>query len=244
MSKIQWAFFGLIELLLVTILVVFNNFEIYLLFVIVQIHYLLVRKAYLIRDNWFNGADWFRRTTYFIPYVLPFTFSSHKIGGGTSFSFLFILGAIVTGVSFLALRYRDLQNMYNRELMAFFPKVSLREASLEMYSSVGSALLQELFYKAFVISVLAPLIGAIPAVLLSAFLFVAEHIVHFWAANLFEWKDYIAQFILSAVAGFLYVYSGSIVVAMLTHLTYNLPTSFNYVYRYCINQFAERKQNI
>lgn len=244
MIKIQWTFFGLVELLLVSILAVFNNFEIYLLFVIMQIDLLSLRKTHLIRDKWFNGADWLRRTTYFIPYALPFFFSLPKIGGGSSFSSLFILGSIVTGASFLALRYRELQNMYNRELLSFFPKVSLREASLEIYSGVGSALLQELFYKAFVISVLAPLIGAIPAVLLSAFLFVAEHIVHFWAANLFEWKDYIAQFILSAVAGFLYVYSGSIVVAMLTHLTYNLPTSFNYVYRYYINQFSGREQHI
>lgn len=240
MSKIQWAFFGLIELLLISILAVFHNFEMYLLFVIVQIDFVSMRKTYLIKDNWFNGADWLRRTTYFIPYVLPFIFLSPKIGSDSSFSFLFILGAIVTGTSFLALRYRDLKNMYDRELLSLFPKVSLREASLAMYSSVGSALLQELFFKAFVIRVLAPLIGTIPAVLFSSFLFVVGHILHYQ----FEWKDYIAQFGLSAVAGFLYVYSGSIVVAMLTHLTYNLPISFNYVYRYCINQFAGREQHI
>ncbi|MBA1334424.1 MAG: hypothetical protein HPY66_2273 [Firmicutes bacterium] len=225
MSKQQWIVFTLMEFIIISLAIFFPSKGTIVLFLIVHLELLVIRKARKIHDKLFNGADWLRRTVYFIPYLLAFLLFTPDVPV-TKHMPISLLFAIIVSICFLIPLIKELRPFYNQELMTLFPTITLRSASLDAYSNIASAILQELFYKAFVILSLLPLIGVAPALLISAFLFVAEHILHFAAQQRFRPRDFFKQFMLSLSAGLLFVYSGSVLIPILIHLTYNIPIAY------------------
>lgn len=235
MSKVQKLTLILLELFILLLFILSPSKEMLLLVVLIQIIILTIRNGILIQDKWFNGADWLRRTIYFIPYFIGIIVSK-PMQVKTSYLLEYSLIAIVVGGGFLIPRIKGLLQFFNSELLVLFPSITLRFAILQVYSHIGSAIFQELFYKAFIIVTLIPVVGKIPAVLLSALLFAVEHFLHSMASKFFNLKEYIYQFLLSTAAGFLYIYSGSILVPILVHLAYNTPIAISYVYRFMANR--------
>lgn len=230
MNRMKWFAIGAVDLLLAAILIIHPGQETLYLLILTQIQLLINLNAYRIRDSAFKGANWVRRSVYFLPYLAAYSFFSgpslekeHLI---VSFSL-----ALLAGILFLIPRFGEIKPFYNKDLALFFPPLSLNVACLEVYSYLCSAVLQELYYKAFVIALLMPFTGAAVAVVISAVLFVFDHLAHARSST-FKLPDYLAQFAMGLCSGLLYVYSGSVWVAVLVHFTFNAPLAFSYFYRY------------
>ncbi|MGG1343644.1 CPBP family intramembrane glutamic endopeptidase [Bacillus toyonensis] len=235
MKKLQWIVFLLLETFLILLFALNNTSEIFMLFVFIQLQMFVNLTARHIQDTLFKNADWLRRTVYFIPYTIAILFFSPILffdASITRFSISALL-AVLIGIVFLIPRLGEIKPFYNKELALFFPPVTFRKASIETYSLLVSAILQELFYKLFVMGLLIPIFGTIFSVIISAVLFVADHFIHA-RATMFRISDYLAQFLLSTCAGFLYVYSGSVWSAVLLHLTFNTPLAFSFFFRYWV----------
>jgi membrane protease YdiL (CAAX protease family) len=235
MSKGKWIFAGVIEFFLVVLLFFLPAKEGVTLLLVYNLQFVVIQKAFLIRNKWFNGADWLRRSVYFVPYLLVLLFFTPPVLTNRHV-FLLLLVGILVGGCFMIPRVKELRPYFNRELLSLFPPIKVRSFLLEAYSLVGSAFIQELFHKSFVIAVLFPVLGMIPALVISGLLFVGEHVLHTHAQNIFKPLDYLAQFLLSVCAGGLYLYSGSVWVAVSVHLTYNLLIAYSHFYRFWVTQ--------
>ncbi|MEK3902080.1 MULTISPECIES: CPBP family intramembrane glutamic endopeptidase [unclassified Paenibacillus] len=239
MNRTKWCAIGAVYILLTAILIIHPRQETLYLLIFTQTQLLINLNAYRIRDSAFKGANWVRRSVYFFSYLIAYSFfSSPSLEKGNliiSFSL-----ALLAGLIFLIPRFGEIKPFYNKDLTLFFPPLSLNAACLEVYSYLCSAVLQELYYKAFVIALLMPLTGAVAAVIISALLFVFDHLVHARSST-FKLPDYLAQFVMGLCSGLLYVYSGSVWVAVLVHFTFNAPLAFSYLYRYGVTMRMNMK---
>ena len=240
MRKYQWYFLWLMEGLLIFLLLYYPSWPMLLLFGSMQFNLLIIRKAYLINDEWFNGADWLRRTVYFLPYLLVFLIFVPKAPVAIVNVWLCLLLSVLIGIIFLLPRLKELSPFFNKDAILFFPPVSFREKAISTYSLLGSAFLQELYFKGFMLAILFPIVGVWMANLIVAFFFVAEHIVHYQVSQ-FRKTDFIAQFLLSLFAGGLYMISGSIWTAIIPHLVYNATIALTYHVRYWTHRFEARR---
>lgn len=235
MNKTQKINFILIQLLLCLLLFLKFCEETMLVFVGMQCTILIIRKGHLIKNNLFPGAVWFRRTVYFLPYILfYFLFGSSSRMELTHLVLWFVI-SILLGAALLLIRKRELTTIYNKEFIIHFSPLNRKEAILESYSCLGSAILQELFFKGFILNLLFNIINPIIAVIITGIFFTEEHILHYYAKNSYESKDYILQFLMSTLSGVIYLYSGSLSISLISHLIFNLSLVFNFWYRVWIH---------
>ncbi|MBO8164928.1 MAG: CPBP family intramembrane metalloprotease [Brevibacillus sp.] len=239
MERHQYILFVLTELLLGGLLLLYPEWPMVILFASLQIIWFTNRKAYLIADHLFPGAMWVRRTTYFVPYLAVFLFFTPLPPEPLVQHLSLIFLAVAIGVVLLAPRMKELYPLFQKEIVLLFPSCTFSKTVLEVYSLWGSAILQELYYKGVVIAILYPYVGKWVAVLISSFLFVIEHYLHFYAKD-YGRKDIIAQFCMSVSSGFLYVITGSLLTAVLVHVTYNGVISVTYLYRYLVHRNEEK----
>ncbi|MFB7816172.1 type II CAAX prenyl endopeptidase Rce1 family protein [Paenibacillus chitinolyticus] len=232
MKKNQWILYLLLVFLLVLETILKPTKEMFFLLLLTQIQIFINFNAFRIQDKAFKGADWIRRSLYFIPYLLGIFFGSINTTSPQHLVLAVPL-ALLTGTAFLGLRMNEIKPFYNKELVAFFPPVKLNKALLEFYSYTSSAILQEFYFKAFVISALTPLFGVPIALLTSSILFVSDHLLHARSC-MFKKSDYFAQLAMSLCTGMLYVLSGSAWIAVLAHFTFNTPLAFSYLFRYWV----------
>ncbi len=237
----QWACLITIELILICLVISNFSTDLMLVFIGMQIVILINRMAYCIRDDLFFGADWVRRTLYFLPYILFFfMFGNDRSIDSSGNLYASVLIAIVLGLGFVLFKLKDLMTIFNKQYILFFAPITLSEALLQSYSLVGSAILQELFYRGFIFTTILLKEGPIQAIFFSSILFVSEHVLHQHAEKLFHWTDYMMQFLLSVLSCALYLYSGSVIVAILIHFMFNAPLAVNQFYRLWIHWKARR----
>lgn len=231
MVKHQWICFIFLELMLIILLSVNPEVDTVTLFLLFNLMVLILRKALLIKDNLFIGAIWLRRSIYFLPHILVFNYyleSNFEQKNVIIYCFI----AIFVGILFIIIRIKEISPFFMKEFLNFLPPISSYKLKVEVFSLLVSAIMQELFYKGFVIVVLLPKIGVFWALIISSLLFVSEHILHHSSSKIFMKKDFILQFLLSLIAGMLFVLSGSLIVAVMVHFTYNLPIAITYFLRY------------
>jgi membrane protease YdiL (CAAX protease family) len=236
MNKQQVAVLVLMEVVLVLVMALHPSYATFLLFGIMQLHLFAIRTAFYVKKNSFQGADWVRRAVYFVPYAVAFLLLMPETPVEEGPVWLFAIFAIVAGFALLFPRREEILPFYNRELMSLFPPLGFRKAALENFTYIMSAVMQELFYKAFVIAVLYPLFGPVIAVGAASFLFMAEHALHHNAKKHFRLKDYGTQLLMGVVTGVLYLYSGSVLVPILAHFTYNFSISASFIVRYFVTR--------
>jgi len=230
MTKHQWLILILCESILLCNFYVHPSLYMGLLFLLLQLEFLAVRKAVYIKNSLFTGAIFIRRTTYLIPYMLSLPFLESKVFV-QSYVWMYYFIAIFIGACLILPRIQQLKNLYNKELIMMFPPITCGRALIEIYTLIASAVFQELFYRVFLISVLYPIVGIATSILMSAVFFVAEHALHPISESSFKLDDHIFQFIMSIAAGILFMSSGSLLVPILIHLTYNMSIGLSYIIR-------------
>ncbi|MBA9086873.1 membrane protease YdiL (CAAX protease family) [Fontibacillus solani] len=234
MKKEQVIALILIEVMLAVMVIARPSIEMILLCIFTQMQLFVNLTAYRIKDALFNGADWLRRTVYFVPYTSAIILFA-SITSAVEHLLHVMPIAICIGIIFLLPHLNEIKAFYNKDLVIFFPPLTFRQALLEFYSHIFSSIFQELYFKAFVMYLLIPRFGIPIAILASAILFVGDHLVHARSAA-FKLPDFLAQFALSICAGLLYVYSGSVWAAVMVHFTFNAPLGVSYLFRYWVRK--------
>lgn len=245
MKKKQWIALLFVETFLISTILIKTNNETLVLFIFINLQLIINLTAWRIKDTLFSSADWLRRGVYFIPYITAVLFFSPITSFGTSTRRIVIsmVVAVLIGFLFLILRFGEIKPFFNKELAFFFPPITFRKSCMETFSLLTSAIVQELFYKLFVIGSLISIFGIILSIIISASLFVADHLIHARVA-MFRTIDFLAQLMLSIFAGILFVYSGSVLTAIILHLTFNLPLALSYIYRYWVTSRVDNEKHV
>lgn len=176
-----------------------------------------------------------RRTLYFLPYIIffytykPYIFSNKNI-----------IKSVIIIVLLTIIMYTILYNKYNfffNEGFIFMcGKIKFKDIIVNLYTNIGSALVQESFYKLYVFQTLFYIfdIRMLYSVTITSIIFMLDHLLCIGSLSRFRVSDFISQFIMSFISLILYVYSGNIIIAFSLHFLYNLFISFNNMYMYYI----------
>jgi membrane protease YdiL (CAAX protease family) len=236
-------FFWITQIILGSLLICFPEYNFLVFYISMQAIFLINKFAYLIKNELFVGAILIRRTLYFIPYIMVFFFLDIQYPKqNTQGMFYLTILAVFIAIPFLWVRKEELARFFDREFNLFIGGIKAKDMSLECYSLMCSAILQELFYKACIIALLLLKMNPFIAIIISSFLFVSEHVLH-TRNKKFEWKDYVVQFLLSSSAGILYVLGGNVLYPIITHMVYNGVIASTHIYRYIIGRSVHREEN-
>ena len=217
------------EVALFTLLIIFRERNILYIFLLINFEIIIVNYAWIIRDDLFRGSVWVRHFIYFIPHFISLLLITNL--GVVQVSLVYYFLAFCVGISLQFFQFNELKLLFDTEIITLFDPINKKKLQLISFSSISSSILQEIFFKSFIISILIPYTGVTIALLVSSFFFVMEHLLHYNCKKN-SLKDYILQFFLSLISGVFYIISGSIIVAIIMHFSYNLPLLVNYIFRY------------
>ncbi|BBK22836.1 hypothetical protein Aargi30884_17390 [Amedibacterium intestinale] len=206
---------SILFILLMAIFVDLKFVEIGIFFIILQ---LVDGNAKRIKDK-NNLYIFIRRTIYFFPLILPVAL---KTDLSISFDSQFIALGIVLGIIYNIPQLSNIKFMLNKDFIQFSTEdISKFELSMDIYSTMGAAIFEELFFRYYILSFSKTY--RISLVLLSCVLFLSAHASTKWNER-FKIYDYLVQFSFSCLSCFLYILSRSILPSIIMHLFYNGPT--------------------
>ncbi len=172
------------------------------------------------RIQGFSHALFIRRFSYFVPYLLSFLWVSDLPNLGADL-LPTTLGAACGGLLVL-LNLKAFRRLYEPTLLYITGPYPVHLVATNTISMLGSAVIQEIFYKGLFVGNLFPIIG-FWAVLAGGALFTLEHTFNKYSRGLFSSRDYLFQFTLSCLLGWVFVETGSLAAAIAGHLIYNMP---------------------
>ena len=184
-------------------------------FLIVMLLTSLIRKN--IRG--FLLADLLRTLLFFIPFLLPgiyYGLPDFTVNLGDNFIAYII--AITGSVIGLSIHFKEIKPYFNKDLYYLFPPLPLKWFLITEFSLVGSAIFEEIFYRAFI-----PKSSILIEIIISVFLFTIAHFIQEPTRVEFTKKDYITLVIISIFWYLSFNISGSILPAIIGHLIYNSP---------------------
>lgn len=152
----------------------------------------------------------------------------------------FALGVVGALTLLLGLHRSELRLLYDREVVLLRGPASWQRIWSTWVWRAPYACLQELFYRGLLISLLRPAVG-VWAVLISAGLFVLEHVVADWAQPI-PTRRYVSHALVGLLFGTTYWITGNVWACVVGHLLLNLPSLLSPLYtRYLhhLNKFAQ-----
>ena len=161
-----------------------------------------------------------RMTLYFLPYSVPaILFLSLSV----DINLLDLIGCVVALLVYmiwLCLNYKSIKTSLTKEIIARSPKIPKYTIFFRIFNSLGAAICEELFFRAFILSIAAPIVVLI---ILSTVLFTLSHYLLPWSSGFIK-EDYINQTVIGFVCAVMFVVTGSIISCILLHLLMNTPT--------------------
>ncbi|WP_367576182.1 CPBP family intramembrane glutamic endopeptidase [Parasphaerochaeta coccoides] len=146
---------------------------------------------------------------------------------------VFLFSGIVVIVLYYLINRRSIKILLSKEYIEkYSPPLNKKEFSIECYSLFTIPIAEEFFFRNFLFSLFnKSLISVIFTVLIISFLFVVSHYNSPWAPYLMGKKDLFWLFILSSFLIILKLSFQSIILCILVHYFFNLPTFLNYLSR-------------
>ncbi|ARP44578.1 hypothetical protein GTHT12_03709 (plasmid) [Geobacillus thermodenitrificans] len=218
--KIYYTKLQLYNLLITfCMLVIFSQFSkevttCFFMFLLVLLFQILTPSVRGFRFDWY-----IRCFLVVVPYSLPFLFG-YPHSFNTSFSVWKVFLMIILILLLLGIQYKRIRPLFDKDIIAFLPRINKYEFGYSLFTAYGSAIFQELFYRGFVLSITLPTLGYY-SVLISALLFVSDHFGNRHAAKNFEIQDYIYHFVLSIILGLTFISTGKWEICALGHAIYN-----------------------
>ena len=159
-------------------------------------------------------AYFFRMTLYFLPYTLPFALfvRNDALFNINSILFLYCSFAIMLFLIWLRINWKFIKLSLSDEIIVGISKESKYTLYLRMYTTVGAAICEELFFRGFILSIDAPIYFTLPV---SVFFFMLSHYMLPWGEVSFTRRDHLYQITFGLVSGVLFLLSGSIIPSIL-----------------------------
>lgn len=173
-----------------------------------------------------------RRSLYLLPLVFFFFFFK------VSYYFILekdLLYGIILGVLFLLPNIKNYKFFLSNDYIQYVGKMSSYKIIGNLLSLILGSVLEEIFYKGLIILILRKYIG-IYSVLVSSYLFFLHHYLT-EKFEKFSKKDYILQIFYGLVTGMIYYKNNNLLLCIIIHLIYNLPSIIFYVKRSKIYDF-------
>ncbi|MBC1604428.1 CPBP family intramembrane metalloprotease [Listeria rocourtiae] len=184
----------------------------------------------------FTGADVLRCILFFCPYLLPLIWVKPWLATSSKPEYVFewiIVNSIFVIIILICDRKRILPFL-NKEMYTLYPVFQKKWYLITIYSLIGSAVFEELFFRAFV-----PKSNALISLLLSITLFVLSHYIQKPTRNKFSTRDYINLTSISTVFYVSLMISGSIIPSIIGHLIYNSTKIIGATMQYYITNKIE-----
>ncbi|MBN3554061.1 CPBP family intramembrane metalloprotease [Fictibacillus nanhaiensis] len=185
-------------------------------------------------------ADFSRHLLFFLPFLIP-----SIIIGEPSFSHQITdeiwLGygiAILASFVGIMLQFKDFNVYLSKDIYYIIQPINLRRLIISCWTLIGSAFVEELFYRDFLPG-LVPSWPVAAQILMCSILFTLAHFLQPSTKKTFTIKTYMIIFSLSLFWAISIELTGSIIPAILGHLIYNSP---NLVIT-CLCYYLPRKYN-
>lgn len=122
------------------------------------------------------------------------------------------------GFLLLSIYIKDLKIIFSKLSRELLPRISSTTFYYETIFIYSSAVIEEIFFKGFMLHRLSFL--GIVSVLITAFLFTFLHWIN---VKPMRKREYIAQFVMMSGTGLLFYFTGSIIGCILCHCVYSTP---------------------
>lgn len=160
----------------------------------------------------------FRHLIVYISMLYPFFLFDVKAG---SFGLLNIFFGLCLGLFFVLLNFSQFKTTIFSLSFTIFIPISIKEKIIKITIAVVMPILEEIFFRATIISLLIDELKYY-SIIVSSFLFVLAHFLHVWADTKFNKKAYFYQLIVGILLSLLYVITESLISCIIAHFFFNL----------------------
>lgn len=160
-----------------------------------------------------------RRTIYLCPLIVPLFFINEPLKCNLYWLDIFI--GILIGILFIGPEITTYQLFLSKSYIELVGKEAVYEVCANCYSLILGAICEEIYFKWIIINTLKLYFG-IGSIIISSYLFFLHHYLT-KKFDKFSKKDFYIQIIFSIITGGLYYTSNSVVLAIISHLTFNFP---------------------
>ena len=161
-----------------------------------------------------------RMTLYFLPYALPKVLFVPILFEVNSQVLIYCVVAVSVFCTWLLLNLKVFKISLSDSVIAATAKEPKYTLFLRIYTTIGAAITEELFFRSFILSINAPIIIL---VIISSLYFMLSHYILPWR-QVFTRRDHINQIFFGCINSILFILSGSILPSILLHLLVNLIT--------------------
>ena len=142
-----------------------------------------------------------------------------------------LLAGVLIGALSLGSQWREVRSGLSRRYIALLPGISPADRSRDLFLYLSAGAAQEFLYRGVLLAAIDALAGPVPAIAITAGMFVAEHALQFDAASSWDRRDYVTQGVLGVVFGASVLATGCLAVAVAAHTLYNVPQVMQTVLR-------------
>ena len=222
MKKIV-TIFKILIVFCITYIYIYSRNNFFIIIISWGINIVIIKKVQLLQSEKYEFIlGILRRTLYLLPLIIPLvlkkellTISDFKI------NFLYLLESILIGIMFLLPHLKKYFLYFNSDFIVFLEKKKKYDVISNIYSLLGGAILEEIYFRKFIIDLSKGSLGTF-SIIFSSILFFFQH----YSTNKqekFSTLDFVNQIIFGLVIGSIYYYQEYLMIAVITHVVYNIP---------------------
>lgn len=172
----------------------------------------------------------FRYILFYIPFAFPLLYIN-KSNLVYNLSLNYINRFLSLFFCVIIVLYNILSNkiIFQKKFIDIFPKIGKKNLCIKLYESMGSAFLEEIFYRYFFLGVLINKLNGFISICIIAIFFVLAHLFNVNYMKKFTWKKLFILIFFSFSITYLYFSYNNIYFNVAMHLLFNFPYSMFYI---------------
>lgn len=172
----------------------------------------------------------FRYILFYIPFLFPYLYSGVKgISHNYRLSELDKILPLILCIGMVSYNIMSNQIIFQKNFISIFPKTGKTTLIIKLYESVGSSVLEELFYRYFFLSILIDELKGNVSICLVSIFFVISHLLNINYMKKFNLKKLLILLLFSFGITYLYFSYKNIYLNIFVHLLFNLPYIIFYI---------------
>lgn len=198
-----------------------NNF--FIIIISWGINIIVIKKVQLLQNQKYEFIlGILRRSLYLLPLIIPLMLKKELLNRNDfRITFLYLLEGLLIGMLFLAPHFKKYSLYFNSDFIEFLEKKKKYDVISNIYSLLGGAILEEIYFRKFIIDLSKDNLHIL-SIVFSSILFFFHH----YSTNKqekFGILDFVNQIIFGLVIGGVYYYQKYLMIAIIAHTVYNIP---------------------
>lgn len=171
-------------------------------------------------DNSKPLYEFFRKNLYLYPFIFAMVMFNDVVQVDFQLKLIPLLCVTILPILLYLTNISSVALYLSSDLIKMMqPKPSIYHI-YEIWSLLGCAVFEELFFRGIVIGLLFTSMGTF-SVMLSGILFVSYHYSLVWSKGSFDKEDFIRQFIFGVLSGAVYIIFNNIIYCIIAHIGFN-----------------------